>query len=103
MADEGSRSARRRRRRRIGSAAADSRTVIDPKTARPVRTIQGLPAPYNLYFTPDGTKAVEVAEYDNLVEFRNPLTWKLLASVHVPWAGVDHGDFTANGRFLLMS
>ncbi len=87
----------------VENSGADSLTVIDPRTSQPVRTIPGMPAPYNLYFTPDGTKAVLVAEYDNLVEFRDPHTWNLLGSVHVPWPGVDHGDFTTNGRFLLMS
>jgi hypothetical protein len=31
-------------------------------------------SPYNLYFTPDGSKAIVVAEYDRLMEFRNPHT-----------------------------
>src|SRR5437763_5611404 len=87
----------------VENSASDSLTVIDPRRSQPVRTIPGMPAPYNLYFAPDGTKAVLVAEYDNLVEFRDPHTWKVLGSGHVPWRGGDHGDFTANGRFLLMS
>jgi YVTN family beta-propeller protein len=71
----------------VENSGEDTLTVIDPKSGRPTRTIQGIPAPYNLYFTPDGTKAIDVAEYQNLVEFRNPHTWTLLGVVHVPWAG----------------
>jgi YVTN family beta-propeller protein len=91
------------RRLYVDNSGDDTLTVIDPRTARPVRTIRGIPAPYNLYFTPDGTRAIDVVEYQNRVEFRDPHTWKLVHALHVPWPGVDHGDFTAGGRFLLMS
>jgi YVTN family beta-propeller protein len=87
----------------VDNSGQDSLTVIDPKTGRPTRTIEGIPQPYNLYFTPDGTKAIDVVEYQNLLDFMDPHTWKTLGLVHIPWQGVDHGDFTANGRYLLMS
>jgi YVTN family beta-propeller protein len=77
--------------------------VINPRTARLVRTIR-VASPYNLYFTPDGTKALVVAEYRRLIEFRNPhSSWRLLKRVSVPWPGVDHMDFSADGRYLLVS
>ena len=75
---------------------------INPMTGRLTRTIS-MPAPYNLYSTPDGKKAVLVAEYDKEIEFRNPRTWKLIKAVPIPWAGVDHMDFSRNGRYLLTS
>jgi len=37
-------------------------TVIDPRTGKVARIIPNVTDPYNLYFTPDGTKAVVVAE-----------------------------------------
>ena len=76
--------------------------VIDPKTARLGRRIK-VASPYNLYFTPDGTKALVVSEENRLIEFRNPRTWKVRKRVRIPWPGVDHMDFSANGHFLLVS
>jgi YVTN family beta-propeller protein len=87
----------------VENSDTNTLTEIDPRTSRPVKTITGVPEPYNLYFTPDGTKAIDVDEYQNQVQFRDPHTWRLLGIVHVPWPGVDHGEFTANGRYLLMS
>ena len=78
-------------------------TVINPKTGRIARIIPNVTDPYNLYFTPDGTKAVVVAEDNKRLDFRDPTTFKLLKSVNVPWPGVDHLDFTADGRYLLAS
>jgi YVTN family beta-propeller protein len=82
-----------------GSGALD---VIDPVTGKRAGTIRS-PSPYNLYFTPDGTKALVVAEYDRLIEFRDRRTWRVLKRVPIPWPGVDHMDFSADGRFLLVS
>lgn len=76
--------------------------LIDPKTGSLVRSID-VASPYNLYFTPDGRVAIVVAEYDSLIEFRDPHTWALIKQVRIPWAGVDHLDFSADGRFLLVS
>jgi YVTN family beta-propeller protein len=75
---------------------------IDPRTAT-LRHRFRVPDPYNLYFTPDGTKALVVAEYDRVIEFRDPHTWKVLKRVFIPWPGVDHMDFSADGRYLLAS
>src|SRR5262249_36135992 len=58
---------------------------------------------YNLYFTPDGSKAIDVVEYQNQLDFMDPHTWHILGVVPIPWAGIDHGDFTADGRYILMS
>ena len=77
-------------------------TVIDIHTGRPTRTIS-IPFPYNLYFTPDGTKAIDVVERLERLEFRDPHTWKLLKVVPIPWPGADHMDFSADGSYLLIS
>jgi len=62
-----------------------------------------VPTPYNLYFTPDGTKAIDVAEYDRKIQFRDPHSWQLLRNVPIPGRGVDHMDFAADGSYLLVS
>src|SRR5713101_5194514 len=46
-------------------------TKIDIHTGRPAGTIS-IPFPYNLYFTPDGTKAIDVVERLQRIEFRDP-------------------------------
>src|ERR671935_287860 len=45
---------------------------------------------------------VAVERLDRL-DFRNPRTWRLLKRVKIPWPGVDHLDFSADGRYLLTS
>ncbi len=47
--------------------------------------------------------AIVVAEVFQRVDFRDPHTWELIKSVNIPWAGVDHLDFSADGRYLLAS
>jgi DNA-binding beta-propeller fold protein YncE len=59
--------------------------------------------PYNLYFTPDGRYAIVVAERLMRLDFRGAHSMKLHKSLPVPCQGVDHMDFTANGRFALAS
>jgi YVTN family beta-propeller protein len=75
---------------------------IDPVTGKP-GTRFAMRDPYNLYYTPDGTKAIVVAERFNRLDFRDPHTWKLLNSITIPSPGVDHMDFTADGRYLFAS
>ena len=77
--------------------------VIDPRTGKLVRIIHGVDHPYNLYFTPDGTKAIDVAEYENALRFMNPHTWKLIKSVPLPCHGPDHMDFSRDGSYLMIS
>jgi YVTN family beta-propeller protein len=80
----------------------DSLTRIDPSTGRMVDTIKVLD-PYNMYYTPDGRFAIVVAERLRRLDFRNPDTMALVESVPVPCRGVDHLDFSANGRYLIAS
>jgi YVTN family beta-propeller protein len=86
----------------VGNNAGNSLTELSPRTGRRVRTIP-VADPYNLYFTPAGDRAIVVAERDHRLDFRNPHTWKLIRSVPIPYDGVDHLDFSADGRYLLVS
>src|SRR5438105_4756791 len=86
----------------VDIAQSSALGVIDPRTGKLVRTIRGIDHPYNLYFTPDGSKAIVVAEYYNRLDFRDPHTWRLIKSVHIPGSGPDHLDFSANGRYLML-
>jgi YVTN family beta-propeller protein len=78
--------------------------VIDPRTGRLVRMIHGVDRPYNLYFTPDGSRAIDVAEYENALDFMDPHRWTLTRRVTMPCRGSDHLDFGPPGtHYLLIS
>lgn len=76
----------------------DSLTRIDPATGRALDTVN-VKDPYNMYYTPDGRYAIVVAERVHRLDFRDPETMKLVESVSVPCRGVNHLDFSANGRY----
>jgi len=86
----------------VNNTEGNTLTVIEPRSGKPVETIP-ITDPYNLYFTPDGTKAIVVAERYQRLDFYDPSSWQPLGSVSIPWPGVDHGDFTADGRYFLAS
>ncbi len=86
----------------VNNTYGDSLTVIDPATGKVIDEIPIID-PYNLYFTPDGTKAIVVAERYKRLDFRDPKTWKLIKSVSVPWPGVDHMAFTRDRNYLVAS
>jgi YVTN family beta-propeller protein len=86
----------------VGNTYSNTLTVIDPRTGRITRTIS-IPDPYNLYFTPDGSLAIDVAERLGRLFFYDPRTWRQRGSVSIPWAGADHLDFSRSGRYLLIS
>jgi YVTN family beta-propeller protein len=86
----------------VNNTEGNSLTVIDPRSGRPTGTIP-VTDPYNLYFTPDGSKAIVVAERYQRLDFYNPNDWTFLKSVSIPWPGVDHADFSADGRYFLAS
>ena len=86
----------------VDNPGSDRLNEIDPATGTITRSIP-VSSPYNLYFTPDGTKAIVVAEYERIIEFRDPHTWRLIGRVSIPWPGVDHLDFSTNGRYFLVS
>lgn len=77
-------------------------TKIDPATAKEGVTIP-VADPYNLYFTPNGEDAIVVAERLHRLDFRDPQTMALKYSLTVPCDGVNHMDFSADGRYLIVS
>ena len=79
---------------------ASSLTPIDPVTGLDGPQIH-VDDPYNLYFTPDGELAIVVAERRERLDFRDPKTMKLVESVHTDCRGIDHMEFTADGRYVI--
>jgi YVTN family beta-propeller protein len=90
------------RRLWVANDIGNSLTPIDPLTGKAGKSV-AVEDPYNLYFTPDGKYAVVIAERDQRIDFRDPRTMALHDSVRVTCKGVDHMDFTADGRTALAS
>jgi YVTN family beta-propeller protein len=86
----------------VNNDQGNSLTSINPATAKPGRTIP-VSDPYNLYFTPDGRYAIVVEERTQALAFRDAQTMRLHHTLHLPCAGVNHMDFSADGRFLVAS
>jgi YVTN family beta-propeller protein len=68
---------------------------INPATGEPGRAVP-VEDPYNLYFTPDGTHALVMAERDERIDVRDARTMALQRSLKVPCRGVNHADYTAD-------
>jgi YVTN family beta-propeller protein len=84
----------------VGNDQGNSLTVIDPATGKKTKTLE-VDDPYNLYFTPDGKFAIVVAERLRRLDFRDAQTMEIVERVPVPCRGVDHIDFSADGRYLI--
>ncbi|HET8604480.1 MAG TPA: YncE family protein [Marmoricola sp.] len=87
----------------VEASVANQLVAIDPHTGRIEKRIPQI-RPYNLYFTPDGKRAVVMAEQDNEIVFDDPHTFKRRAVVTDPSClGPNHADFSANGRYFIVS
>ncbi len=80
-----------------------SLTPIDPMRGKPGKSIP-VDDPYNMYFTPDGTSAIVVAEAHRRLDFRDPQTMALQSSLAVPQCkGINHADFSLDGRSAIFT
>jgi DNA-binding beta-propeller fold protein YncE len=87
----------------VDNDLGNSLTPINPRTGRPGRPI-AVEDPYNLYFSPDGRFAIVVAERLQRLDFRNPLTMRMIHSLYIPQCrGIDHADFSPGGRYMFAS
>ncbi|MCU1399462.1 MAG: hypothetical protein JWN62_2571 [Acidimicrobiales bacterium] len=89
--------------RTLYATASDSNRLvpIDPLTGKPGKPIS-VAAPYNLYFTPDGTTAVVMSERLDTINYYDPVTWTPIRSVATGGChGVNHADWSADGSFFM--
>jgi YVTN family beta-propeller protein len=78
-------------------------TPFNPETGLPGPRIPVID-PYNMYFSPDGRAAIVVAEARRKLIWYDQRTWKIEKELAVPQcAGIDHADFTPNGRIAVFS
>ncbi len=83
--------------------ADGSLTPIDPASGKPGRPIV-VDDPYNMYFLPDGSQAIVVAEAHERLDFRDPHTMALHSSLAVPGCkGINHADFALDGRYAIFT
>jgi YVTN family beta-propeller protein len=80
-----------------------SLTPVDPRTGKPGTPI-AVDDPYNMYSTPDGKSVIVVAEAFKRLDFRDPKTLVLQSSLAVPkCGGINHADFSIDGRFAIFT
>ena len=87
----------------VDNDIGNSLTPLDPATGKPKGPPIPVDDPYNLYFTPDGRYAIVVAERLHRLDFRDARTMQLVHSVTVDCRGIDHMDYSADGRYLVAS
>src|SRR5258708_4790627 len=84
----------------VANNSGNSLTKIDPATGQEGARVQ-VDDPYNMYFTPDGRYAMVIAERRRRVDFRDAHDMRLVQSLPVACRGVDHLEFTADGRYAI--
>jgi YVTN family beta-propeller protein len=84
----------------VAQDLGDQLTLIDPATAKQGETIH-VDDPYNMYYTPDGKYAIVMAERERRIDFRDAQTMKVMNRVPVACEGVNHADFSIDGRFMI--
>ncbi|MFF4822977.1 YVTN family beta-propeller repeat protein [Streptomyces sp. NPDC001312] len=86
----------------VNNDLGNSLTPIDPRTGKAGKPVD-VHDPYNLYFTPDGKYAVVMASKDHQLVFRDAHTMKTVKAVPVACSGVNHADFSLDGRYFIVS
>ncbi|MFJ3338542.1 hypothetical protein [Streptomyces sp. NPDC086766] len=86
----------------VNNDLGNSLTPIDPRTGEAGEPVD-VHDPYNLYFTPDGKYAVVMASADHQLVFRDAHTMKTVKALPVGCAGVNHADFSLDGRYFIVS
>ncbi len=84
----------------VAQDLGDQLTMIDPATGKLGQTIH-VDDPYNMYFTPDGKYSIVMAERMKRIDFRDAQTMQVVNKVPVNCDGVNHADFTPDGRFMI--
>jgi YVTN family beta-propeller protein len=84
------------------ASSSNELVPFDPTTGRPGQGFR-IDAPYNLYFTPDGKRAVVMAERRNRIDYYDRRTWELLHSIDTPCDGPNHADWSLDGRWFVVT
>jgi YVTN family beta-propeller protein len=86
----------------VNNDLGNTLTPIDPATGKAGPTVD-VHDPYNLYFTPDGKYAIVMASADHQLVFRDAHTMKTVKAIPSQCDGVNHADFSPDGRYFIVS
>ncbi|MGW2724355.1 YncE family protein [Streptomyces sp. NPDC001492] len=86
----------------VNNDRGNTLTPIDPRTGKAGKAVD-VHDPYNLYFTPNGKYAIVMASLDRELVFRDAHTMKREKTVPVSCYGVNHADFSLDGRYFIVS
>ena len=86
----------------VNNDRGNTLTPIDPRTGRAGKPVD-VHDPYNLYFTPNGKYAIVMASLDRELVFRDAHSMKRVKTVPVSCYGVNHADFSLDGRYFIVS
>jgi DNA-binding beta-propeller fold protein YncE len=84
----------------VAQDLGDQLTEIDPATGKMGKTIP-IDDPYNMYYTPDGKYAIVMAEREKRMDFRDAHSMQVVNRMAVGCAGVNHADFSIDGRYMI--
>lgn len=84
----------------VAQDKGDQLTEFDPANGKMGRTVH-VDDPYNMYFTPDGKFAIVMAEREHRMDFRDAHTMDVVKRVPVGCDGVNHADFSPDGRYMI--
>jgi DNA-binding beta-propeller fold protein YncE len=84
----------------VAQDLGDQLTMIDPATGKEGPTVH-VDDPYNMYYSPDGKYAIVMAEREKRMDFRDAQTMKVVNRVPVDCKGVNHADFSIDGRYMI--
>ena len=87
----------------VNNNRGNTLTPIDPGTGRTAGPAVPVDDPYNLYFTPDGSAAMVMAEARREIDFYDPHTFAPQTRLRLDarCTGVNHADFSADGTYFI--
>ena len=87
----------------VEASESDRLATIDPATGRMTGAVP-TDRPYNLYFTPDGRHAIVMDEEHDRIVFSDPRSFRHRHAItDRSCRGPNHADFSANGRYFVVS
>jgi len=82
---------------------ANTLSPINPATGKISGPTIKVDDPYNLYFAPGGHQALVMAEARRRIDFYDLPGFRPAKHLQVDCPGVNHADYTADGRYLVAS
>ena len=82
---------------------ANTLSPINPATGKISGPTIKVDDPYNLYFAPGGRQALVMAEARRRIDFYDMPGFRPAKRLSVDCPGINHADYTADGRYLVAS